>query len=221
MQSQDFREKQMVAMWSRAAAGVLLFGALVTGPAANAAPSADRGHEARANGPQWEPVDEAVTRSVRLALRSVVIADENRDGVISAREARRYYEARFDVMDLDQDRVLSRTEFVEGRSLPAARGSARRAAGRHRARGFEALDLDGDGALGREEFALAVKFSRTSDGATRQQLRSKAFGAFDQDGDGVLSEREFAAAGERHFADSDADGDGRVSIWEFIARLRF
>lgn len=211
----------MAAMWSRAAAGIVLFGALVVGPVADAAPSADGADEERANGRQWEPVGEAVTRSVRLALRSVVIADEDRDGVISAREAARYYDARFDVMDRDQDRTLSRTEFVNRRTPSAARGSARGAADWHRARGFEALDLDGDGALGREEFALAIQFSRRSDATTRQRLRSKAFAAFDQDGDGVLSEREFAAAGERHFADSDADGDGGVSIWEFIARLRF
>lgn len=210
----------MVAMWSRAAAGIVLVGALLAGPVADAAPSAGGADEDRANRRQWEPVGEAVTRSVRLALRSVVIADEDRDGVISAREAARYYDGRFETMDLDGDRTLSRTEFVRSGALSAANGSAGDA-GWHRARGFEALDLDGDGALGREEFALAIQFSRRSDATTRHQLRSEAFGAFDQDGDGVLSEHEFAAAGERHLAESDADDDGEVSIWEFIARLRF
>lgn len=40
---------------------------------------------------------------------------------------------------------------------------------------------------------------------------------FDQNGDGVLGEREFAAAADRHFADSDTDGDGRVTIRELLS----
>lgn len=211
----------MTKIRSLAASGVVLFATVVLGLAAHAAPSVDGGGEERVERPSAKPASKAITHAVRRALSGVVIADQNRDGVVGAREAARYYQARFGVMDLDDDQVLSWSEFVESR-LPVVRAVASGPPAWKRSGRFESLDLDGDGVLDREEFALALLLARRSKDATpRHQRRSEAFDMFDLDGDGALSVREFVAAGERHFAHSDADDDGRVTIWEFLSRLRF
>ena len=41
------------------------------------------------------------------------------------------------------------------------------------------------------------------------------FDAVDADRDGALSKDEFMNAGVRDFERSDADDDGKVTIWEF------
>lgn len=212
----------MAGLWGPAAAGLALLGILSTTLAANAAPVPAGAGEEWADRSRSEPVPEAMTEAVRRALRGVVIADQNRDGIISAREATRFYQARFGVMDLDGDRILSWPEFVDGQLPVAERAAARRNVGWQRTTRFESMDLDGNEKLDREEFALALLLDRRSKDATpRHERRRDAFELFDGDGDGMLSEREFVIAGERHFAESDADGDGRVTIWEFMSRLRF
>lgn len=212
----------MAGMWSRPLAGVVFLGAAMTGHAAHAASLPDAGEEAQANAALVEVAPEAVTRAVRIALGRGAIADGDRDGTISAREATQYYNARFNIMDRDDDQGLSRREFVAAPPPAVVRAAAREREVGQRRGGFHALDLDGNGGIDREEFALAMLWSRRSaDAASRHQWRSKVFGVLDRSGDGVLSRQEFAAAGERHFAESDADGDGRVTIWEFMSGLRF
>jgi Ca2+-binding EF-hand superfamily protein len=50
--------------------------------------------------------------------------------------------------------------------------------------------------------------------------RQAIFEAVDSDRDGALSRQEFMHAGTRDFGSSDADGDGKVTIWEFYAATR-
>jgi Ca2+-binding EF-hand superfamily protein len=50
--------------------------------------------------------------------------------------------------------------------------------------------------------------------------RQAVFAAVDTDRNGTLSRQEFTDAGTRDFSGSDADGDGKVTIWEFYAAAR-
>ena len=157
---------------------------------------------------------------VALGVRRVAIADPDLDGVVSPAEAEKYYETRFALMDRDRDGRLSEPEFFRaatGRSLQAVDSFSST-----RPLSFEAVDVDGSGALTPEEFLRANVVRQTfAIGADRAAQRRSIFAAADGNGDGALSLRELTDAGSGHFARSDADGDGRVTIWEFYGGTRF
>jgi hypothetical protein len=62
--------------------------------------------------------------------------------------------------------------------------------------------------------------SRSSTAGGADARRQAIFERVDTDEDGVLSQHEFMGAGAQDFSDSDADGDGKVTIWEFYAATR-
>lgn len=85
---------------------------------------------------------------------------------------------------------------------------------------FNLLDQDHDGAIRKVEFVGTLELNKP-DPAQRQAHRHRLgelFARLDGDGDAVILEGEFLAACDSHFSSSDADGDGRVSVWEFRSR---
>jgi hypothetical protein len=155
---------------------------------------------------------------VALGVRRVAIADPDQDGIVSATEAKRYYEARFALMDRDRDGRLSEPEFFRVgtiRSLQAADSFSGTWP-----LGFEAAHVGGSAALTPEEF-LRVAWRAWPIGADREAGRQSIFAAADANGDGALSGQELMVAGSRHFARSDANRDGRVTIREFYGGTRF
>jgi hypothetical protein len=153
--------------------------------------------------------------TIAAALRRAAVADPNLDGEVTSVEAARYYETRFRLLDADRDGWIDRSEFLRTavvRSVVAGDSFSPP----QRPHEFESIDLDGDGSLTPEEFLRAALMGRTSSiagevGGPRQAI----FEVVDSDWDGVLSKREFMKAGARDFDRSDADGDGKVTIWEF------
>ncbi len=151
--------------------------------------------------------------------------DKNHDGKLSgeeyrvilmdlgefARVARDQAVKRFDGMDTDHDKKLTRTEFTG----PAAR--------------FDVLDRDKDGTVTREEFfgnaaAAAKKALAKANGKAAVKkpavAKKKAgalvarlleqFAQLDKDNDGSLSRTEFPGT-EQQFDRIDIDFDGRLS----------
>jgi Ca2+-binding EF-hand superfamily protein len=160
------------------------------------------------------------SRMVALGVRRVAIADPDLDGVVSQGEAEQYYETRFALMDRDRDGRLSEPEFFRtgtSRSLQEVDSFSD-----PRPLSFEAVDVDGSGALTPEEFLRADVARRTwAIGADGEATRRSIFDAADANGDGVLSKQELTEAASKHFAGSDGNGDGRVTIWEFYGGSRF
>jgi hypothetical protein len=160
------------------------------------------------------------SRMVALGVRRVAIADPDLDGIVSPAEAKKYYATRFALMDRDRDGRLSEAEFFRvgtSRSLQALDSFSD-----PRPLSFEAVDVDGSGALTPEEFLRADVARRSwAIGAQSEAGRRSIFDAADTNGDGALSKQELTEAGSRHFAASDANGDGRVTIWEFYGGTRF
>jgi hypothetical protein len=158
--------------------------------------------------------------TVALAARRVAIADPDLDGIVSRSEARKYYESRFTLMDRNRDGWVSEAEF--SRTGTSRTLQSLESAFEARPLSFEAVDVDGSGALTPEEFLRADVARRTwaSDGAG-DGGRGSIFDAADTNSDGALSKQELVDAGARSYAGSDANGDGRVSIWEFYGGARF
>ena len=174
-------------------------------PSGSSATAPPAGYAKVAVAPKAEP-----RMTIATAVRRTAVADPNLDGEVTSREAGRYYETRFRLLDGDRDGSIHREEFLRTAIVRAVQvgGSFTPP----RTREFESIDLDGDGALTPEEFLRASLMKRTSsiDGP-----RAALFDAVDTDRDGTLSKHEFMAAGARDFERSDADGDGKVTIWEF------
>jgi len=160
------------------------------------------------------------SRMVALGVRRVAIADPDLDGVVSPAEAEKYYETRFALMDRNRDGLLSEPEFFRvGTSRPL---QALDSSSATRPLSFEAVDVDGSGALTAEEFLRADVARRSWEiGADGDRGRRWIFDAADANGDGTLSKQELTKAGSSHFVGSDANGDGRVTIWEFYGGTRF
>jgi Ca2+-binding EF-hand superfamily protein len=210
------------AAWALAVLGVAAVGlGLTTAAPAHAARAAGERALALVPGERHEVGRSPVLRVSRLRAPRVTIVDRDRDGVVTAAEAAAYYEARFAAMEADGDGVLSEAEFVRGGQSPLMRAAAADPLRRDRAPDFTALDLDGDNRLSAEEFLLGKlhhapgRVTAADADERRRQGRVALFAVLDAGRDGVISREEFAAAGARYFATRDADGDGRVTIWEF------
>ena len=174
-------------------------------PSESSATAPPAGYAQAAVAPKAEP-----RMTIATAMRRTAVADPNIDGEVTSAEAGRYYETRFRLLDGDRDGSIDREEFLRTAIVRVVQvgGSFTPP----RTREFESIDLDGDGALTPEEFLRASRMKRSSsiDGP-----RAALFDAVDTDRDGALSKHEFMAAGARDFERSDADRDGKVTIWEF------
>jgi Ca2+-binding EF-hand superfamily protein len=157
--------------------------------------------------------------AVTAATRRTAVADPDFDSVVSSREAAKYYKTRFGLLDEDRDGSIDGPEFLRGaavRSLHALDGFSK-----PRPLAFESVDVDGNGMLTPEEFLRADVLRRTLAEAGGVDARRQAiFERVDSNQDGALSLQEFLAAGTRDFRKSDADGDGKVTIWEFYGATR-
>ena len=107
------------------------------------------------------------------------------------------------LIDIDQDGAVSQDEATA-----------------HYAWLFGLLDVDGDRTVREAEFVDALDVRRP-DPARREAHRARLgrmFARLDVDGDLLLHREEFLSACRVHFASSDNDGDGQVSVWEFRTR---
>jgi Ca2+-binding EF-hand superfamily protein len=157
--------------------------------------------------------------AITAAMRRTAVADPDLDSVVSSREAADYYETRFGLLDEDRDGSIDGPEFLRAaaiRSLHALDGFSK-----PRPLAFESVDVDGNGMLTPEEFLRADVLRRTLAAAGGIDARRRAiFERVDSDHDGALSLQEFIEAGTQDFRNSDADGDGKVTIWEFYGATR-
>ena len=152
-------------------------------------------------------------------MRRTAVADPDLDGVVHSREAAKYYRTRFELLDEDGDDSIDLPEFLRAaavRSLHAVDGFSK-----PRPLAFESVDVDGDSVITPEEFLRAEVVRRTMAVAGGINVgRQAIFERVDSSHDGALSRQEFMAAGRQDFRNSDADGDGKVTIWEFYAATR-
>jgi Ca2+-binding EF-hand superfamily protein len=157
--------------------------------------------------------------AIATAMRRTAMADPDLDSVVSSLEAAKYYEARFRLLDENRDGSVDGPEFLRAaavRSLHALDGFSK-----PRPLAFESVDVDGNGMLTPEEFLRADVLRRSLAAAGGVDARRQAtFEAVDTDDDGALSRQEFMDAGTQDFNGSDADGDGKVTIWEFYGATR-
>ena len=157
--------------------------------------------------------------AIAAAVRRTAVADPDLDGEVTSVEAAQYYEVRFLLLDENHDGWIDGPEFVRAvavRSLYTVDGFAQ-----PRPLAFESVDVDGNGTLTPEEFLRADLMRRSASVAGGVDGRRRAiFDVVDIDRDGLLSQQEFADAGRRDFLGSDANGDGKVSIWEFYGGTR-
>jgi hypothetical protein len=86
---------------------------------------------------------------------------------------------------------------------------------------FATFDFNDDGQVTLDEYmsmqmgaGMGVWYEQ------RQAEKIKRFETLDSDSDGILSQAEFMESGQQSFADSDRDGDGQVTVWEFRAQRR-
>jgi len=154
--------------------------------------------------------------AIATAVRGTAVADPDLDGVVTSREAARYYETRFRLLDENHDGSIDGSEFLRAaavRSLHALDGFSK-----PRPLAFESVDVDGNSVITPEEFLRAEVVRRTVGGMDAR--RQAIFEVVDSNRDGVLSQPEFMDAGSRDFGGSDDDGDGKVTIWEFYGATR-
>jgi Ca2+-binding EF-hand superfamily protein len=157
--------------------------------------------------------------AIAAAVRRTAVADPDLDGEVTSIEAAQFYETRFVLLDENRDGSIDGPEFVRAvavRSLYTVDGFSQ-----PRPLAFESVDVDGNGTLTPEEFLRAELLRRSASIAGGVDGRRRAiFDVVDIDRDGLLSQQEFMDAGPQDFLGSDANGDGKVSIWEFYAATR-
>jgi Ca2+-binding EF-hand superfamily protein len=196
-------------------AGVLVLGIASAGDPLRAARSQpDEAAEAAPSDPRSPLIG-----SVRKPLQAFVSADADGDGVVTGAEAEAYFEARFALMDADRDGRLSGSEFVR-LGIAKRRGDEILGLRSGRFSKFEQLDLDGDGSVSPEEFMYDRRARQAQTGAWAAKegaRREAAFRLLDADGAGFVDRTGFVAAGAVYFDAFDLDGDGEVTIWEFLS----
>ena len=163
-----------------------------------------------------------LAEAVRKMLHGYVAADVDRDGAVSSGEAKAYFEARFAVMDVDGDGQLSDSEFVR-LGMPGRRGAELTGLRTGRFSKFEHLDLDRDGSGSPEEFVFDRRSRKAASrtwAAEERERRQATFSRLDAEGAGLVARTSFIAAGASYFEAIDLDGDGEVTIWEFLAGQR-
>ena len=154
----------------------------------------------------------------RLRSGAQRCADPDLDGVVTTLEPPGLRRSGSNMLDEDRDRAIHGPEFLRAaavRSPYALDGFAQ-----SRPLAFESLDVDGNGMLTPEEILRAEVLRRSlaatgvTDAAAAGDLRpwSTAIATF------VLSEQEFTDAGRQDFGSADGNGDGKVTIWEFLRR---
>jgi EF hand len=192
---------------------VVAFRVAVASDGAWAAPRQDADEQAIAAAGALLPAAIAVA----LPPRRVAVADRDRDGIVTLAEAARYYDARFALIDRDRDGRLSGPEFERSAAPPSGRTLGGNWA---MPLEFEAVDEDGNGTITPEEFLRAGGWPGIWAPGAGANGRQAIFDLVDSDRDGALSKEEFGDAGAADFAASDADGDGKVTIWEFYGGKR-
>jgi Ca2+-binding EF-hand superfamily protein len=106
------------------------------------------------------------------------------------------------MIDADNDGVISDEEAASGADEV-----------------FTVMDVDDDGVLTKEEYMavrMCPQWGLNADRQTAMQERKEArFTEMDADRDGEVSKGEFLDAAKAHHASADADGDGKVTPWEY------
>ena len=149
--------------------------------------------------------------------RRTAVADPDLNGVVTALEAARYYETRFELLDENQDRAIHGPEFLRAvvvSSLYALDGFAL-----PRPLAFESVDVDANGALTQEEFLRAELLRRSLAGETDAR-RQAIFEIVDVNRDGRAQRAGIHGHGREEFGSADGDGNGKVTVWEFYAATR-
>lgn len=88
---------------------------------------------------------------------------------------------------------------------------------------FQGMDTNQDGKVTGSEFQAAQGGpGRVSGGprwaAPMTARNSNCFQVMDRDGDGEIRRDEFVQAAKGQFQAADLNGDGKVTVWEFLAR---
>ncbi|XP_063406529.1 uncharacterized protein LOC134690486 [Mytilus trossulus] len=131
----------------------------------------------------------------------------------------------FNLLDINHDGRLSKTEIIKGIHLLKVNPTEVEAEDI-----MSELDLDGDGLVSWEEYlkALSVQIKKQT---YEEQLFTQAFKKFDKDNSGFIDKEELKAVLKRKgakwndedlaylddlFLEADEDGNGRVEYKEFV-----
>jgi hypothetical protein len=157
------------------------------------------------------------------ACWQALAADEDGDGVVTAKEAAERLDQAFRRLDADGDGVITPQEHQN--CLLDAGKMAGPAATPHRTqKKFATIDADGDGSVTLEEYVAAGEqaFAEAEQGAGDAELARYAAsigeqgsGIPDTNGDGRVSPMEAALDVLRTFALMDVDGDRQISRLEW------
>ena len=90
---------------------------------------------------------------------------------------------------------------------------------------FRRRDINGNGTLSPREFAAVEKTGPNDTNKARMRAESRRIAQYwagtDTNGDGRVTKAEFMALAERRFKEMDADGDARISPFEYRAAKLF
>ena len=90
---------------------------------------------------------------------------------------------------------------------------------------FRRRDINGNGTLSPREFAAVEKTGPNDTNKARMRSESRRIARYwagtDTNGDGRVTKAEFMALAERRFTEMDANGDAKVSPFEYRAAKLF